>query len=104
MCISDVHKMKQTRARGAAGSGLLILCQVAGDGLSEAFCIQWRTEGRKGGEMKGPEETRRLVFPHRGGRAERQRGWQKGRVGADALSRLREDGLQEFCVQGRHRY
>lgn len=51
--------------------------------------------------MKGAEETRRLVFLHRG----RERG-QKGsgvaerKSGTDALSRPWEDGLQELCVPG----
>lgn len=101
---SDVYKRcAQNWSRqgheGQQGSGLLILCQVAGDGLSEAFCISGELkEGREGDERSRGTKKARISAQREGG--QKGSGVAERNSGADALSRLREDGLQEFCVQG----
>lgn len=66
---------------------------MAGEGLSEGFCVSGELK-EEGGEMKGPEETGWLAFLHRGREGRKQQGADR-KSGADALSRPWEDGLRE---------
>ena len=84
---------------GQQGSGLLILCQVAGDGLSEAFCISGELkEGRWGDERSRGNKKARISAQREGG--QKGSGVAERKSGTDALSRPWEDGLQELCVPG----
>ena len=95
MRISDVHKNEANEGRRGSRSGLLILCQVAGEGLSEGFCVSGELK-EEGGEMKGPEETGRLAFLHRGREGRKQqRGRQEGWGGCpEQVSGGRPPGAQ----------
>lgn len=72
---------------------------MAGDGLSEPFCISGELkEGRWGDERSRGNKKARISAQREGG--QKGSGVAERKSGMDALSRPWEDGLQELCVPG----
>ena len=104
MHISDVHKNEADEStRGSRGVGCWFYVKWLGMVFLNLFVLaeNWRKEG---GEMKGPEETRRLVFLHRGREGRKAEGWQKGRVGRMPWADRRRTASRSSVSRGVHRY
>ena len=96
---SDAYKWSRWGHEGQQGSGLLILCQVAGDGLSEAL-----TEGRKVGRWKVQRKQEGSYFCTEGGRAERQWGGRKEEWDGCPEQTVGGRPPGALCPRGVHRY